>query len=434
MVNIMQRQIMGGHPAARFLVVTVTSLAAVGLLAPRALPLLTGSFYDRGLLAFVHLNTLGIIAAAMIAATFQVLPCALDVPLNARRAAPIMFWLHLSGITVFLYGFYQSWHPVLATGGMLLAGGLSVYVYLVARALRQTPRLDITAWHTAVSLVGLSAGVLLGFLLAGSKGTWFLGNVTLQVLSAHAVLMLAGWMLIMVNGVALHMAPKLSGSDVLPWRRIAYIELTLTASGAWLVAGALLFTVGRPWVATGASAIVVGELLFVAQLVRIYLPRMWPQFGPQMLFVLTSSVAGLAAAGLVATGLLRNEPLVSPYWIAAGWLAIGGLALAAIQGLAPIIGSEVTGRALNLTRPWQRNVALIGWFGWSAGLILSTVAVLKRDTDLAHLAGYGASLGIGCFVANLIGAVLKELLHGPAPLAIQGCLTAASVAREAESR
>ncbi|MEZ4570986.1 MAG: hypothetical protein R2849_11790 [Thermomicrobiales bacterium] len=386
------------------------SLTIAGLLAPRALPLLVGSFYDRSLLAFVHLNTLGIIAAAMIAATFQVLPCALGVPFDAKRTAPAMFWLHVSGLAVFLYGFHQSWHPVLATGGMLLVGGLGLYLVAVVRALRRAPRLGVTGWHVAVSLPGLSVGMLLGFLLAGSKGTWFLGDVTMQVLSAHAVLMLGGWVLVMVNGVALHMVPMLSGTGLQPWRRVAFVELALVAAGAWLTAGALLFTVGRPWVAAGAIMIVLGEILFLTQMVRIYLPGLRVQLGPRMLFVLTLSLAGLSASGLVVAGLLRGEPLVSPYWTAAGWLAIGGVALAAIQGLAPVIGSEVTGLPLNPTQAWQRAIAFVGWLGWTTSLVLAVRSTLAGDADLARFAGYAATIGVGCFIANLAGSILRDRL------------------------
>ncbi len=410
MGSVNPARIATGHPATRFLALAIGSLASVGILAPRAFPLLTGSFYDRGLLAFVHLNTLGIIAAAMVAATFQVVPCALGVPLETgRRSGPAMFWLYASGLIIFLIGFQQTWHPILATGGMLLAIGLGFYVHFVVKALRRAPALDTTGVHIAVSLTGLAMGVSLGFLLAGSKGTWFLGDVTMQVLSSHAVLMLAGWVLIMVNGVAYHMIPMLSGSGRRPWHRIARIELALLASGAWLTAGALLFSAGRVWVTAGALAIVLGEALFVAQIVRIYAPVVRSRFGAQMLFVVLASCSGLGAAGLVAYGLLRGEPLASHYWVAAGWLAIGGVALSAIQGLAPTIGTEVTGLPLNHSQPWQRGLAIVGWLGWVAGLMIVTMAILNVDRELARLAGFFAAAGIACFAANILAALVQTI-------------------------
>jgi hypothetical protein len=410
MATIQPGRLFGGHPAPRFLALAIGSLISVGLFAPRAFPLLTGSFYDRGLLAFVHLNTLGVIAAAMVAATFQVVPCALGVPLRVGRAGSLMFWLHLGGLLVFLLGFHQNWHPVLATGGLLLAAGLGLYVVIVGRALRQAAAPGVTGWHIAVSLVGLSAGVLLGFLLAGSKGTWFLGDVTLQVLSAHAVLMLAGWVLIMLNGVAYHMVPMLSGSAQKPWRVVAWIELALLAAGAWLAAGSLLFSAGRPWVLVGMILIVLGEALFVAQMLRFYLPKLRAAPGSQDLFVVIASMSGLSASGLVAAGLSGGEPLVSRYWLAAGWLAIGGVALSAIQGLAPTIGSEVTGLPLNLEHAWQRGIAAAGWTAWMASLLLITWAILGGDRALARFAGFAALAGIGCFGFNVLTGFLRAAL------------------------
>lgn len=407
MATIRPRQVLGGHPAPRFLVLALGSLLSVGLLAPSAFPLLTGSFYDRDLLAFVHLNTLGIIAAAIIASTFQVVPCALGVDPEAGRARSWIFLLHIAGLLVFLLGFRQTWHPILATGGALLLAGLGLYIYLVVRTLRRAPKIDITGLYIAVSLCGLTVGVLLGFLLAGAKGTWFLGDVTMQVLSAHALMMLGGWVLLMVNGVAYHMVPKLSGSSRAPRERLARVELALIAAGVWLAVPSLLFTFGRAWVTLGVALIVLGQLLFVGQMVRIYAPVARAGITAQMLFVLTAALSGLSAAGLVTLGLLRDEPLVSGYWVAAGWLAIGGIALGAIQGLAPVIGSELTGLPLVHTRRWQRAIALIGWLAWAASLILVTRAVLAQDADLIRWAGYAAMLGIGSFAANLLGALIS---------------------------
>lgn len=406
MATIRPRQLIGGHPAPRFLVLAIGSLLSVGLLAPRAFPLLTGSFYDRDLLAFVHLNTLGIIAAAIVASTFQVVPCALGVEPEAGRARAWIFPLHIAGLLVFLLGFRQTWHPVLATGGTLLLAGLGLYIYLVVRALRAAPVLGITGSYIAVAVCGLAVGLTLGFLLAGAKGTWFFGDLTMQVLAAHALMMLGGWVLLMVNGVAYHMVPKISGSDRAPLERLARVELALIGAGVWLAVPSLLFTFGRGWVTLGALLIALGQLLFVGQMARIYAPVARVGITAQMLFVLTAGLSGLGAAGILSVGLLRGEPLVSGYWVAAGWLAIGGIALAAIQGLAPVIGSELTGLPLVHTRRWQRLIALAGWIGWAGSLVLVTWAVLAGDASLTRWGAYLAMLGIMGFAANLIGALV----------------------------
>jgi hypothetical protein len=392
---------------ARFLLFAMGSLAVVALLAPRGLPLLTGSFYDRSLLAFVHLNTLGIIAAAIVGASYQAIPCALGVPLNPGRSGPISFWLYVSGLLLFLLGFFQSWHPVLATGALLLVTGLTLYIVIVARALRRARASNVVAWHIGVSLVGLSGGLLLGFLLAGSRGTWFLGGKTMQVLAAHALLMLAGWVAVMLNGVAYHMVQEFTASRRQPWRWAAWADLVLVSGGAWLAATALLFTLGRIWVTAGALAIAAGELLFVAQLVRLYAGRRHWNFDVHMPFALLAGGAGLLASALLAGGLLADEPVGSRFWVAAGWLAIGGMALSLIQGFFHTIAAEVSGTAPRSDRLWTRVIPLIGWTGWTAGLVLATWAVFAGDAGLSRAAGIAASAGLVCFVLTVARTALR---------------------------
>lgn len=384
--------------AARFFALAMFAFVVLAVAAPRAFPLLAASFYARDLLAFVHLNTLGIIGAAIVGASYQVVPCALGVDLRAGRASRASFWMYLAGLIIFLIGFFQSWHPVLATGGTLLAAALTIYVISVTRALRQSQVTDIVSRHIGVSLIGLVGGFSLGFVLAGSKGTWFLGGKTMQVLSAHALLMLAGWVGLMLKGVAYHMVPMLSGSTRRPWSRVALFGLVLGAGGAWLATLALLFTLGRTWVAVGAAAIAINEALFVTQIVRLYLTSEHFRFRRHMPFMMLSSGMGLAASLLLAGGLLSGESLSSRYWIAAGWLAIAGMALTAIQGLFQTIAAELTGAGEEVAPGVDTTLSLAGWFGWTSALLISCRAILDANAGLARTAGFIASFGLVCFL------------------------------------
>ena len=384
--------------AVRFFVFTMLSVAVAAVIAPKAFPLLTGHFYERDLLAFVHLNTLGIIAAAIVGASYQILPRAIGVQIPSVRASRATFWLHASGLLIFLIGFFLPWHAVLATGGTLIAAGLTLYAINVAKALRRSEARDVASWHIGVSLIGLVGGFSLGFLLAGSKGTWFLGVKTMQVLSAHALLILAGWMVVMLNGVAYHMGQNLSQNGRQPWRRLAAVELALVAGGAWFGSTALLFTLGRTWVSLGAVAIAVGEALFLLQIVRLHItPGRW-RFIHHLPFTLLSSGMGLSASLLLAGGLLIDEPLVSPYWMAAGWLAIGGMGLTAIQGLFPSIVAHLSDASEAPNSGLGTVVSMSGLLAWAVAIGLSTWAIFDGNRDLAATAGFFGSFGLACFL------------------------------------
>ena len=396
--------------AMRFALFAVLSVAIAVVVGPKGFPLLTGHFYERDLLAFVHLNTLGIIVAAIVGASYLILPRALGVPFPSGRASRASFWLHASGVLIFLIGFFQPWHAVLATGGMLVAGGLMFYSIDVWKSLRRSETRDIVSWHIGVSLFGLVGGFLLGFLLAGSKGTWFLGVKTMQVLSAHALLILAGWLVVMLNGVAYHQAQSASGNVRQPWRRVALLELGLISGGAWFGSTALLFTLGRTWVTLGAVAIAIGEALFLLQIVRLHIdPEEWRSAS----FTLLSSGAGLAASLLLAGGLLGDEPLISPYWVAAGWLAIGGMGLTAIQGWFPAILAQLGGASDVPESGFETVVSMSGLLAWVVAIGLSTWAIFDGNRDLASTAGFIGSFGLICFLGVAGHAALRSR---PAPV------------------
>ena len=398
--------------SVRFFLFAILSIGTAVVIAPRGFPLLTGHFYERDLLAFVHLNTLGIIAAAIVGASYQIVPRALGVPPPSGRASRASFWLHASGVLIFLIGFFAPWHAVLATGGMLVAGGLLLHAIDVWKSLRRSEARDIVSWHIGVSLFGLVGGFLLGFLLAGSKNTWFLGVKTMQVLSAHALLIIAGWMVVMLNGVAYHLAQKSSENRRRPWRRVAAVELGLIAGGAWFGSSALLFTLGRTWVSLGAVAVAIGEAIFLFQILRLsMLPARWRSF-EHVPFTLLSSGMGFAASLLLAFGLVNNEPLLSPYWTAAGWLAIGGMGLTAIQGLFPASLAQLTGAYDSPHARAGMAVSMTGLLAWTVAVGLSTWAIFDGSRDLAATAGYIGSFGLVCFLGVVGHRVLRA---GPAP-------------------
>jgi len=69
----------------RFMATALAWLAVLAVMYPWHAPLLLGSFYDPRLLTFVHVNTLGVIAATVFGASYQLLPVVLGVPIASVR-------------------------------------------------------------------------------------------------------------------------------------------------------------------------------------------------------------------------------------------------------------------------------------------------------------------------------------------------------------
>lgn len=396
----------------RFMALAMLMLAAVALLSPWAYRWLIDGFYAPRLLAFVHLNTLGVIAAVLMGASYQLVPVVLQTPIASVRFGRLSFWLYLTGIVLFLPGLLEHWRPGLAAGAALVFSALLIYLGIVALTLRRAHLSDVVSWHIAVSLTGLAGGIGAGLILALSKGTGFLESATFRVLAAHATLMLAGWVIIMLNGVAYRLVGMFTLSEDHLWHRVAWAELACSAAGAWLLAGGLLVEAPRWLLIVGSLGIVSGQALFGTQLIHLYRVRRRRGFDIHIQFALAAIASGLLGASLLAGGLVTGRSIDSPVWVAVGWLAISGVAITAIQGffykiatfliwLRRYAPSAGRGRVPRLEDLYDRRIAKAGWALWIVGLASSLVAILISNHSLATAAGVVALAGLGCFLVNV---------------------------------
>jgi len=417
----------------RFMVLAMVMLVAVALVSPWAYPLLLDGFYAPHLLAFVHLNTLGVVAAVLMGASYQLIPVVLQSPLASVRLGRLSFWLFVTGIVLFLPGIFRTWRPGLAAGAALAFSGLLVYLAVVALTLYRAPTSDVVSWHIALAMIGLAGGVSAGFLLALNKGSGFLGSATLRILAAHATLMLAGWVIVMLNGVAYRLVGMFTLSEDQIWHRVAWAELACSVAGAWTVAIGLLLEAPRWLLGVGALTIVAGQALFGAQLVHLYRVRRRRGFDIHIPYALTAVVGGLLGSVLLVSGLFSDRSLGSNLWIAVGWLAISGVALTAIQGFfykittflvwlhryAPLAGRSRVPRLEDL---YDRRLAKTGWVLWAGALASSLAAILISNRSLATAAGAAALAGLGCFLVNVarIAAHVRTSATTTTPLATPG--------------
>ncbi|MGI9147291.1 MAG: hypothetical protein ACR2IK_12175 [Chloroflexota bacterium] len=396
----------------RFLATALAWLGVLALVYGWHTPLLLGSFYDPHLLTFVHVNTLGVIAATIIGASYQMLPVVLGVPIASVRLARLSWWLYLPALPLFLAGLSQGWLVPLALGGTLLCGAIGLYVGIVGATLARAPRRDVVFWHLATAMVGLATAATLGLLLAVSKHVGFLAGLTLPILAAHAALMLGGWVTPMLMGVAYRLVGMFTLTEDRLHESWAWVGLVCATGGAWTLALGLL-SLERSMALIGTLGLLAGMGLFAAQLARLYRVRRRRQFDVHIPFALTAAGFGLLAIGLVLVGLLTGRSGDDSIWVAAGWLAIAGWAETAIQGFLYKIGTFLTwlhryaplaGRqpVPKLEDLYDRPTAMLGWAAWTGGVGLEALAALARTPVLATVAAAGLSLGAGLFLLNAV--------------------------------
>ncbi|MBI2911282.1 MAG: hypothetical protein HYY05_04010, partial [Chloroflexi bacterium] len=254
----------------RFLATGIGALALLVVAYPWHLPLLLGSFLDPHLLTFVHVNTLGVIAATIFGASYQLLPVVVQAPLAWVRAARLTWWFYVPGLVLFALGLSQGWGPLTLAGGSLLYTAVALYVAIVWRTLWRADRRDVVVWHVFLASASLMLGATLGMMLAHTGGGGLSGGLLLPALAAHATLMVGGWVTPMLTGVAYRLVGMFTLSEDSLRQDWSRLELGLTVGGAWTLAASLLLGLASSLGLLAAASLLAGIGLFAIQLVRLY--------------------------------------------------------------------------------------------------------------------------------------------------------------------
>ncbi|ACZ43054.1 hypothetical protein Tter_2153 [Thermobaculum terrenum ATCC BAA-798] len=407
----------------RYMALGIVVLVLSGSLLP-FLPALGGSgFYSPDVLAFVHLNTLGVVGAVILGANFQLVPVVLGRPLAAQRAALLSFWTYLPGALLLATGLATIEEPLLAAGAVLLGLAVLTYVWVIVGTFLRASRRDGVVWHILLAAVNCGLGYLLGLILALNKGEGFLGPMTLRTLGAHATVMLAGWVALMFMGVAYRLVGMFTLSEDRIVPRLVWAELVLMEVGTWAVASAALLG-SRPVGGVGALLLLMGSLLFLAHLLWLYRGRRRRRFDIHIPFALTAAVCEVGAASALLYGIARPADALA-LWTLAAWLALFGMAETAIQGFlykiltflvwlhryAPFAGR---GRVPRLEEMYDVRLGVAGWAAWTLGLLGASV-VVAGGWSAMWLPGLLMMLGVDCFLINA-ASIGSHALRRVAPL------------------
>lgn len=185
---------------------TAPALGAAGALLLLGAPGALDSRWNPALLAATHLVTLGFLSMVMFGALVQMLPVLAGSPLRHCRAIATVAHLLLTAGTLALAGSFLAPMPALRHAALgALAAGFAVFVGAVGASLWRARRnASVNAMRAALG--GLAVAVALGLALASDRVPRMLGAMPAPV-DLHMAWGLAGWLALLVMGVAYQVVP-----------------------------------------------------------------------------------------------------------------------------------------------------------------------------------------------------------------------------------
>ncbi len=231
--------------------------AAVGVVTADTWPY---SRWSSAALALTHLLTLGVLGLAMIGALLQMLPVMLGAPIAAAGWIARSAQLGVGGGAVALSLGLGLGEPALLTIAMIcLVAGLAPFLVGMANSLRRAASLPRVAWPMRQAWLALLLTVVAGLWLAGALSG--LGTVSAALIAQHAAWGLAGWVLILVVGVAYQVVPMLQLTPAYPDRLSTWLTWAI-------LAGLMLYTLAvwrvPGWSALAALPVCIAAAVFAA--------------------------------------------------------------------------------------------------------------------------------------------------------------------------
>jgi hypothetical protein len=400
-----------------YLVCAAVAFLAAAIGTAWLAPELGSHYYHPRLLALTHTVTLGWITLAIMGASYQLIPVALERPIWSERVARWQLAILAVAVIGMVAHFYLGTWPGLAGAAGLLAVGIALYLLNVGLCLRGFARWTFTARLVMLAYGGLALTTLFGLLLAVNHVWPFLPGEFFPTLHAHVQLAILGWVTPMIFGVAARVYPMFLLAPA-PRGWASLLQLWGLALG---VPAVVVGLAGAPSLAVlGALAVAVAALGHAAWVVEMARRRKRPGLDWGLRFMLTATAFVLPAAvlGVVLAADWLSGPRVALTYavvVLGGWisLTVVGMMLKIVPFLvwyrvySPRAGREPVPTLSQLSSPRLEGLtyALL-----TAGMLLLAATVLVGDPAWIRVAGAVLALGALAFAA-VLARILGHLLH-----------------------
>jgi len=284
-------------------------------------------YFHPQTLAITHLMALGWGTMIILGASHQLLPVLIEGKLDSEFLAFLSFGFAAVGIPFLVTGFYifnMGW--ILQTGAVLVNIAVICYLSNVISSIYESKKYDVHAWFMATASLWLFATAFFGLFLVFNFTRSLLPDNSVEYLSLHAHMGLAGWFLLLVLGVASRLIPmflisKYTNNKMLWWifglinaGLIGFILLkTFDASGTQYYTPFLL--------------VLIAIILFLRYCYKAYKIRIRKQVDEQMKVSLLSValmllplISLLVVISFLSLEVKTNIVLLYGFCIFFGWL------------------------------------------------------------------------------------------------------------------
>jgi len=375
--------------------------------------ILAMSRYSPDAVAVTHLFVLGWLCSVVMGAVYQLVPVALEAKLYSERLARWQFIFHVVGFAGMVFMF-KTWNMKwLGYFGTLLAIGVILFTYNVARTLLRVPKWNVVATGVASALGWLVFTVTAGLLLvAGQRGfAPMLQFNPIATMDAHAHLGAVGFFAMLIVGVSYKLVPMFTLSEMQNHRRASWSVMVLNVGLLGLFVGILL---QKPWKLIFALAIIAALGLHSWELWAIIRARKRRSVDWGVTYFLTA-IAMLLPLAILAIALcwprLPSNEFTARLESVYGFLGFIGFMSFAILGMlykiSPFliwfgIYSKHIGRAQvpALAEMYSERLQAIGFWTYLASLLVTVLAMLfASDT--------GVRVGCGLLALSLAVCALN---------------------------
>lgn len=399
--------------------------------------------YNQFVIAATHLFVLGWICSVVMGAMYQLVPVALETKLYSQRLAFCQFAFHLLGFVGMVWMF-RAWNmKQVGHFGCVLAFGVGLFVYNIARTLRRVPKWNITATAVTAALFWISLTVTAGIFIAAGKcsyestaGLSAAGGVrtlvsglrsiagfmshfdAISAMHAHAHLGAVGCFTMLIVGVSYKLIPMFTLSEVQSRHRAVWSVVLLNIGLAGSFVSILLRS---PWKLAFAIVTIAALAIYSRELIAVLRARKRRTLDWGVKYFLTAVALLLPVSALAVVlswpGLPLN-PLTGQLENVYGFLGlVGNVSFAVIGMLYKIIPflvwfgrySRQIGRAQvpALADLYSPRLQAVGYWSYLAGLLVTCVAIPYSD-ETGVRCGCSLLLVSIATVAINVGAMLSH--------------------------
>jgi hypothetical protein len=284
-------------------------------------------YFNPKTLAITHLMALGWGTMIILGASHQLLPVIIEGTLDSDLLAYLSFLFAATGIPLLVTGFYlfhTGW--LLQWGAILVNGAVVFYLVNVISSTWESKSFNVHACFMLTASLWLFGTTFFGLLLVFNFTKLWLPSNSLEYLSLHAHMGLAGWFLLMVLGVGSRLIPMFLISKYTNNKMLWWIYALVNTA---LIGFLLLRTFGsnEQFYYAPFFLVLIALLLFAGYCYKAFKMRIRKNVDEQMKVSLLSvalmllpMISLLLVIYFITTGIQANMILLYGFCIFFGWL------------------------------------------------------------------------------------------------------------------